>query len=202
MEFIYNQNSIQIRNVNTILSGMSIQLKNKLLKQLSEYPIIDKSFSYTTNTVKETLENYEVKLNISNVDKKIADLSIVEYYYLALILKISQKPKVLIVDGIISYLSVIEKKRIIDMAKSNNVTLLLFVNEFDYVYKDFEVTIFYEDKVAIYGDYLDVIKENKLLKRLGYEIPFYIDLSNELMLYKKIDNICYSKKQLEDVLWK
>ena len=47
----------------------------------------------------------------------------------------------------------------------------------------------------------DVVKEETILKRLGYELPFYVDLSIQLKLYGLIDNICYSSEELEDSLW-
>ena len=56
--------------------------------------------------------------------------------------------------------------------------------------------------VAIEGKTMQVLKEEKLLKRLGIGLPFYIDVSLQLNLYNLIDKIYLNKEELADALWK
>jgi hypothetical protein len=51
------------------------------------------------------------------------------------------------------------------------------------------------------GSTLSVLKEEKLLKRLGYKLPFVVDLSLQLNAYNLIDSIFLDEEVLVNKLW-
>ena len=55
---------------------------------------------------------------------------------------------------------------------------------------------------AIDGKTLDVLKNEKVLKRLGLSLPFYVDLSIQLKLYGLVNKIYLNKEMLVRNLWK
>ena len=76
---------------------------------------------------------------------------------------------------------------------TNNVELSLYTN----------YLIVYDDKnILIEGNTIEVLKNNKLLKRLGFNLPFMVDLSLLLKDYDLINDIYLDKKELVDTLWK
>ena len=56
--------------------------------------------------------------------------------------------------------------------------------------------------VAIEGKTMQVLAEEKLLKRLGIGLPFIIDLSIQLKLYGLVDKVYSDKRKLGKYLWK
>ena len=52
------------------------------------------------------------------------------------------------------------------------------------------------------GEVLSCLKEEKLLKRLGYKLPFIYDLSLQLNYYEVINKIYLDNKSLEEAVWK
>lgn len=46
-----------------------------------------------------------------------------------------------------------------------------------------------------------VLRNEKLLKRLGYGIPFVVDLSIQLNYYDIFDTVYYDMDKLTEALW-
>ena len=57
-------------------------------------------------------------------------------------------------------------------------------------------------RIAMEGKTASVLKEEKMLKTLGYSLPFYVNMSIQLGYYGLLNQICYSKEELESALWK
>ena len=55
---------------------------------------------------------------------------------------------------------------------------------------------------AIDGRTLDVLDNEKILKRLGFDLPFMVDLSIQLQLYGLINKSYLNKEGMVDALWK
>ena len=102
-----------------------------------------------------------------------------------------------------------------DELNLNNEDFILFLNflkvkniKIFYVTKNIEQTIYFNylyvlknNKIAIEGATESVLKEEKLMKLLGYSIPFYVNLSKQLGYYGLSHKICYNKEDLEESLW-
>lgn len=197
MNIIYKDDQITI-NGDSLILGADYNLKSQIK---NNFAMVDRSFSYATKTLYESFQNYD--LDKSKVtDRNISDLKLEEYYYWAIILKLKVSKDVLVIDEIMSYLRKDYKDEIINIARDRGIKLIIFSNELDDIYDDFEIVVYYKNKVAMKGSYKSIVKEDAILKRLGYEVPFYPDISNQLRLFGLISNVCYSKKELEEALWK
>lgn len=60
--------------------------------------------------------------------------------------------------------------------------------------------ILYNHKVAMEGKTSLIVKEEKLMKLLGFSLPFYVDMSMQLGYYGLMTDICYSEKEILDAL--
>ena len=56
--------------------------------------------------------------------------------------------------------------------------------------------------MAIEGKTLSVLKEEKLIRRLGFNLPFYVDLSIQLGLYGVVDGMYLNKEDMVSAIWK
>ncbi len=204
MGIIFQEDDLIIKNENTLILGADILTKRNIKKHLErDYSVIDNTFSYSTKTVGETIENYNLDLKLlSNISSKlIKELTFEEYYYLAILLKINANPQILVVDNVFGYLNLNQRESIIKVCKKNNIHLIVFDNKLYSSFMSYTVIVIHNQKLAIKGKFKEVVKEEKILKRLGYELPFYVDLSTQLMLYGLIGNVCYSLEELEENLW-
>ena len=204
MNTVYRKNDITILNKNTLILGADYLLKSDIKQELEKsYSVIDTSYSFSAKTVGEAIEknNFNLKYLESIKTKSIKELTFDEYYYLAIILLLDDNPKVVVIDNLFGYLNNRQKDSIINICKKNGIRLIVFDNELYYAYTGYEVIVIHKGKLAIKGDFKEVIKEEKILKRLGYKLPFYFDLSLQLKLYGLVGNACYSAEELEQELW-
>ncbi len=124
-----------------------------------------------------------------------------------------------IIDGNFTYDILLEKKKVIffcvldhlkvevinklfKFMKDSNITFINITNNIELcLYTNY--LIVYDDKnILIEGNTLEVLKNNKLLKRLGFNLPFMVDLSLLLKDYDLINDIYLDKRYLVGALWK
>ena len=203
---IFERGKISITNENTLILGASRSIKKEIEGRLDDYLVVDEDYSFLTNNISETLEN----LNMPKIkeleeikDLKIKDLPLEQYYLAAVIIKIIQCPKGLIIDDCLSYLSNKNRQLVYKYANKYHKLLIIFSNQIcDYFSEDLRIVVIHNDDLAIKGKYKQVLREEKILKRLGYKLPFAVDLSTQLKLFKVINKICFSNQELEEALWK
>ena len=81
------------------------------------------------------------------------------------------------------YLSKEEKSELLEILKRRNVSFVnITSNVEDVIYSDY-VIVYDDDKKILEGNKEMVLRNEKLLKRLGYGIPFVVDLSIQLNYY-------------------
>ena len=206
MKTIFEKGKISITDDNTIVLGASRLIKKEIESRLEDYQLVDDTFSFLTNNIAETLEN----LNISKIKElesiseiKIKDLTFDQYYLAAILIRIIICQKGLIIDDCLSFLSNKSKQYVYKYAKKYGKQLIIFSNQILEMFSDdLRIVIIHNDDLAIKGTYKQVLREEKILKRLGYKLPFAVDLSTQLKLFKVINKICFSDQELEEALWK
>lgn len=112
------------------------------------------------------------------------------------------RPNFLFIDDIFSCFSKEEKREILKLLHFLSITVF-------YITSDIEDTLLFpylvimgKKGILMEGVTTSVLKEEKIMKRLGYTLPFYIDLSLQLKSYELIHQIYTNEKELTDNLWK
>ena len=99
------------------------------------------------------------------------------------------------------YLSKEEKSELLEILKRINVSFFnINSNVEDVIYSDY-VIVYDDDKKILEGNKEMVLRNEKLLKRLGYGIPFVVDLSIQLNYYDIFDTVYYDMDKLTEALW-
>ena len=99
------------------------------------------------------------------------------------------------------YLSKEEKSVLLEILKRRNVSFVnITSNVEDVIYSDY-VIVYDDDKKILEGNKEMVLRNEKLLKRLGYGIPFVVDLSIQLNYYDIFDTVYYDMDKLTEALW-
>ncbi|MBQ8902080.1 MAG: hypothetical protein IJY87_03310 [Bacilli bacterium] len=124
-----------------------------------------------------------------------------------------------VIDGDFSYEEILEKKKVVffnilnnlsekelkklfKYLKDNNILFINVTNDVELcLYTDYLI-VYDKSKILMEGSTLEVLKNEKLFKRLGLNLPFIVELSLLLKDYNLVDDIYIDKESLADKLWK
>lgn len=138
----------------------------------------------------------------SLLEKKKDEVTEEEWALVELTKAFLQEPKLLVIDSIFDVLSEKNRKKLFSYAKRKSITLVCvstnteFALDFDYM------IVLDKGSIAMEGKTLQVLEQEKVLKRLGIGLPFYVDLSIQLKLYGLVQEIYLTKEDLRGALWK
>lgn len=94
-----------------------------------------------------------------------------------------------------------EKKVIIELLKKQNINFVnITTNIEDSLLSDY-IVVFDENKKVLEGNTEFVLRNEKVLKKLGYGLPFVVDLSIQLTYYDILGKVYYDMDKLTEDLW-
>ena len=101
----------------------------------------------------------------------------------------------------LSLLSNKEKKEIFDLLNKQSINYVnVTSNVEDSLFGDY-IIVYDEDMKVLEGNKELVLKNEKLLKKLGFCVPFVVDLSIQLMYYDILDKVYFDVDNLLEALW-
>ena len=143
---------------------------------------------------------YDLLTNSNQLDFELKNNQKYLPYLKALFKKIANKPKILVMDDLSSIFTYEDRVKIFNYLKSLGIKILYCTSDVEDVI-NFSYTIVLANKmVAMEGKTSLILKEEKLMKLLGYSLPFYVTLSTQLKYYGVLNHICYNKEELGDSL--
>lgn len=94
-----------------------------------------------------------------------------------------------------------EKKVIIELLKKQNINFVNITSNIeDSLLSDY-IVVFDENKKVLEGITEFVLRNEKVLKKLGYGLPFVVDLSIQLTYYDILGKVYYDMDKLTEDLW-
>ncbi len=197
---VKEENFLELRKCIAVIfrdtSFITDVVKNELrfsLENINEDPAIIKE------KINEINEYFGInKLLNKNIDSlSLNDKTLVKILSYALI-----EPSYIALDDLLDDLNLRTKILLLNYLNSKNILLInVTTNMEDVLYTDY-VLCLYKGISAIDGKTLDVLENEKLLKRLGLSLPFMVDLSIQLKLYGLINKIYLNKEAMVKNLWK
>ena len=140
----------------------------------------------STNLNKKLLEKYEDYYVIDNnfsYDELLKHQKIVFY-------------------NVLNNLSEKELKKLFKYLKENGILFINITNDIELCLYTGYLIVYDKNKIVIEGSTLEVLKNEKIFKRLGLNLPFIIELSLLLKDYGLVEDIYVDKESLADKLWK
>lgn len=149
--------------------------------------------------------NYVVLSN--NVDKKFMSkfgvyqiIDVLPFEKLKNNLEMFPSKRVIFNESL-SSLSNKEKKEIFDLLDKQNINYVNVTSNIeDALFCDY-IIVYDEDMKVLEGNKEVVLKNEKLLKKLGFGVPFVVDLSIQLMYYDILDKVYFDVDNLLEALW-
>jgi ABC-type multidrug transport system ATPase subunit len=145
--------------------------------------------------VSDMLGNIDLKMNPNNLKNK-------EKIKLCILKGILDNNGFISFDNILIYLTKQEKNNILDYLKKNDIKFIIVSNDLNDLFETNFTYILNEGQIIAYGPSDKILLEEKLLKRLGFSLPFMIDLSLQLKDYNLIKKVYLDKESLVNKLWK
>jgi len=173
-------------------------LENKKVVDLLFDAFKDLDEENQTKEVNKIIRYFKIK---DSLTFKYNELSIENKYYLYLIINLLCKDKYLVIDNILCYLRKSMIDKIYSYAKKNKVTIINITANLEEVFYSEYMICLYHGKIAMEGDIISCLKEERLLKRLGFKLPFMYDLSLQLNYYEVIDGIYLDEDEMISKIW-
>ena len=167
-----------------------------------------------------TLENMnykkkDIRKKIEEITKYLGIYDILEYnphdlnsnqkQLVSLASALVHDPKILILDEALTMLDPFDKEKILNILKelnSKGLTILNISHDIEDTLISDKIYVLGKGKIVLSGTKDEVYKEEDLLHKLGFELPFMVELSNRLMFYDLIDHVIYDMEEMVDNLWK
>ena len=203
-----------------IIDGVLVKPEN-FNELRSKIAVVYNNYRFINDTVRE-----ELKYSLENMSKSVEEINEIfhelnEFFGISKIMNKSidmltynEKtlvrilsyavicPTYLAIDDMLCNLDNRTKMLLLNYLNSKNILLINVTSDLeDVIYTDY-VLCLYNGICAIDGKSLDVLKEEKILKRFGFSLPFMIDLSIQLKLYGLIDKMYLNKEAMVKNLWK
>ncbi len=203
-----------------LINGLDVNETNSIvLKRM--FVTVFRDSSFLTDTVRSELKYSLENLNIApkEINRKISELN--DYFGINKILNkainnlnLNDKtlvkilsyaliePAYIALDDLLQDLNTRTKILLLNYLNSKKITLINVTSDMeDVLYTDYTLCL-YNGISAIDGKTLDVLENEKILKRLGLTLPFMVDLSIQLKLYGLVDKIYLNKEAMVKNLWK
>ena len=101
----------------------------------------------------------------------------------------------------LSSLSNKEKQEIFNLLDRQSIDYVSVTSNIeDALFSDY-IIVYDEDMKVLEGNKEMVLKNEKLLKKLGFGVPFVVDLSIQLMYYDILDKVYFDMDNLLEALW-
>ncbi len=149
--------------------------------------------------IKKIVKNFTIEKFLNT---KLEDLKKEDRYYILIILALVSDKKYIVIDDILCYLRKKYIEKIYKYAKKNKISIINVASTLDNVLFSDYVIFLYKSKIAMEGNVMDTLKEEKLIKRLGFRLPFMYDLSLQLNYYEVLDDIIIDREKMVDKIWK
>lgn len=152
--------------------------------------------------VKQEL-NYCVLSN-SNILSKFDEYTIIEdnISFEELISKIeTYMQKTICFNDVLRKYNKSKVNKILNLLKKRSINYINITSDIEDALLCDYIFVFNKDELIMEGSKEDVLKEEKILKRIGYGLPFVVDLSMQLVYYNVIDKIYYDLDSLVNDLW-
>ncbi len=99
----------------------------------------------------------------------------------------------------------LEKEKIKDIYNyldSNKISYINVTNNIEEALLTKYLIVYDKENILIEGPVIEVLKNDKLLKRIGLSLPFIVELSLLLKDYGLVNEIFLNKESLAGALWK
>lgn len=159
------------------------------------------------STIKKKIKEVSHLLKLEDILKENPyNLSGGEKQKLALACALMLEPRILVLDEALMMVDVNERDVLLKILKDYNnkkrVTIISFTHNLDEAIYSDRLVILNQGKIVVDGSFPSVFDEERVMRKIGLEVPFSVELSQKLRVYKLVDKIHLNLERLVDEVWK
>ena len=159
------------------------------------------------STIRKKIDEISSLLKIQDLLKKNPnELSGGEKQKVALGCALMLEPRILILDESVMMIDETERKEVLDVIsyynKKKRVTILSFTHNLEETIYSDRLIILNEGKIVVDGAFPYVFDEERVMRKIGLEVPFAIELSQKLRVFGILDGLELDLERLVSKLWK
>lgn len=186
---------------------------------------IDTSILFTSeynylNDAKELINNSslvvitrEDKMSINDIPPSIIirfncdyllqkkDLTLIDQIKINILCNLTSSKPVFVFMDILTYLDSNFKKEVIKYLKEKNKRIINYTSNIEETLMLEYIIIIQNDIIIMEGLKESVLQEEKIIKKLGFSLPFIVDLSSGLKYYDLVAKIYFDNERLVNDLW-
>lgn len=165
------------------------------------------NLAITPDVIRKKIKEVSKLLNMEDLLKCYPlELSGGEKQKVALGCALMLEPRILVLDEALMMIDINERKKILDNLKEYNIKKRLTIiylthNLEDAMYSD-RLIVLNKGKIIVDGPFLDVFEEENVMRKIGLDVPFIIELSKKLKLYNLVPELELDSNKVVDYLWK
>lgn len=158
-------------------------------------------------TIRKKIDEVSKLLNITEFLKQDpTTLSGGEKQKVALACALMLEPRILILDEALLMIDVNERKKILEILRTYNeekrLTIISFTHNLEEAIYSDRLIILNKGKVVVDGSFPMVFDEERVMRKIGLEVPFSIELSQKLRVLGVLDDLTLDLERLVSKLWK
>lgn len=163
------------------------------------------NLEYSKEEIASSIQNISKKFKLNDIlEKGPSDLTGSEKEKVAIASALIHNPKIILLDESIHKLNPSDKKLIFkvleEYKKEGRLTIILITHNLEDTLKADRIIVLDNGKI-IRDDTKEKIYEDDKLEKLGFNLPFIVKLSQNLMLYDLLDRVYFDEKEVIDKLW-
>ena len=194
------------------------QINNKDFNKVSTTVLYTSSYNYLDDAKEFIHHNIVVitkdqNANINNIPEYLLksfnclellnkpNLTRIDNLKITILDNLNNKSDVYVFLNVLTYLDNEFKKRVINYLKEQNKIIINYTEDIEEALLLNYIIVIHDNKIIMEGYKEDILKEEKILKKLGFNLPFIVELSNGLKYYGLIDKLYYDNESLVSDLW-
>lgn len=187
------------------------KIKNEIIKSLKKesFLVIDTKTPNINILVKDFLKSFKFNMqlipyfNLENyLNKPYLDLPFEDQIFIKIISMVVNYKGNVVFDDVLTFLNETKKYSVLKYLKDNDIIYFNFTSDMEEVLFTKYLIVLSKDGVIIEGSTKSVLKEEKIIKHNGFNLPFVVDLSRQLVDYGILEKEYYSLEKLVSDLWK
>ncbi len=193
-------------------------INNKDIPEVNTMILYTSDFNYTLDAqeyilnncivlTKDTLENITLSPHILKdfnceylINKQ--DLTLIDKIKINIINSLTNSNKVYVFFNVLTYLDNEFKTNIIAYLKEHHKQIINYTTDIEETLLLDYLIVLQNNNIIMEGPKEEILKEEKNLKKLGFNLPFIVELSIGLKYYNLIDKIYFTNESLVAELWK
>ena len=194
------------------------QINNKDFNKVSTTVLYTSSYNYLDDAKEFIHHNIVVitkdqNANINNIPEYLLksfnclellnkpNLTRIDNLKITILDNLNNKSEVYVFLNVLTYLDNEFKKRVINYLKEHNKIIINYTEDIEEALLLDYIIVIHDNKIIMEGYKEDILKEEKILKKLGFNLPFIVELSNGLKYYGLVNKLYYDNESLVSDLW-